>query len=198
MTELFGRNLICVFTFIKRWFGWKCTEQAVHQVWEQEEQSVLAVGGGVLCPSVPVRAGLLLPDDTKPDPVLQPALPAPPPDGVPVGHAVSAPPLQDVLDHCHHLYRGTNKTGGLELYYIWYAWVGGYQVWGSLSISMINFILQKIKHHELFLLLSSRYINDHWFIYKCIWYFLSNRYTISGMIENPDIYNYLYLPLIVN
>lgn len=126
MTELFGRNLICVFTFIKRWFGWKCTEQAVHQVWEQEEQSVLVVGGSVLCPSVPVRAGLLLPDDTKPDPVLQPALPAPPPDGVPVGHAVSAPPLQDVLDHCHHLYRGTNKRGGgLKLYYIWYAWVGG-------------------------------------------------------------------------
>lgn len=111
MTELFG-NLFCVFTFTKRWFGWKRTEQAVHQVWEQEEQSVLVVGGSVLCPSVPVRVGLLLPDDTKPDPVLQPALPAPPPDGVPVGHAVSAPPLQDVLDHCHHLYRGTNKRGG--------------------------------------------------------------------------------------
>lgn len=163
MTELFGRNLICVFTFIKRWFGWKCTEQAVHQVWEQEEQSVLVVGGSVLCPSVPVRAGLLLPDDTKPDPVLQPALPAPPPDGVPVGHAVSAPPLQDVLDHCHHLYRGTNKTGGLELYYIWYAWVGGYQVWGSLSISMINFIFNSIaKNKTPWIVLTTEFQVHRW------------------------------------
>lgn len=93
MTDLFWRNLICVFTFIKRHCGWKCTEQAVHQVWKQEEQGIPAVRGDVLRPGVSVRAGLLFPDDTEPDPVLQPALAAPPPDGVPVGHAVSAPPI---------------------------------------------------------------------------------------------------------
>lgn len=163
MTDLFGRNLICVITFIQRRCGWKCTEQAIHQVWEQEEQGVPAVGGDVLCPGVPVRAGLLLPDDTEPDPVLQPALLAPPPDGVPVGHAVSAPPLQDVLDHSNHLYRGTYKAGGLEVYYIYVLYNKGVGVRCEdlyLSILMINFILQKIKHSWIVLTIELQVLSN--------------------------------------
>ena len=54
---------------------------------------------------------MLFPNDPGPDGVRLPAVIAAAVHGVPVGHAVSAAALQELLDHCHHLYRGVLSVG---------------------------------------------------------------------------------------
>lgn len=85
---------------------WTGTRWSRGQIWPEQTAGVSPAGGDLLHDYLPLGTRLLLHHDSQPADLSKPSLTALPLHGVPLGHAVRPPPVQDLLDHRHHLHRG--------------------------------------------------------------------------------------------